>query len=225
MAVQGRLKEALRQADEKVRLCLSARDTAGAITAILQRSMFKLTLLKDVKGAGVEIELASTYGAASRPQSRVNFAIWYALQGDEHTVDSLVRSPRALNLALRSVASSKKHECTQAEAYYDSAVKGFVIPDAKLFLLFALATCQYEDGQNDKGLETMQRVLAMRESARTEDFGRYQLLIVKLYEKKGEKKLALESYERFLKLWNNADKDLPDLIDVKARIAKLKGNA
>ncbi|MBI3006071.1 MAG: tetratricopeptide repeat-containing protein [Ignavibacteriales bacterium] len=47
----------------------------------------------------------------------------------------------------------------------------------------------------------------------------------KIYEKKGDKKLAMENYEKFLTLWKEADKDLPELIDAKARLAKLKGIA
>jgi hypothetical protein len=34
--------------------------------------------------------------------------------------------------------------------------------------------------------------------------------------------LALENYERFLELWENADEDQPKLIDAKARVAALK---
>ena len=34
--------------------------------------------------------------------------------------------------------------------------------------------------------------------------------------------LAIENIEKFLDLWKDADKDLPDLIDAKKRLAKLK---
>ncbi len=50
-------------------------------------------------------------------------------------------------------------------------------------------------------------------------------LLGKIYEKKGDQKLAIENYERFLDLWKEADEDLPDLMDAKARLAKLKGVA
>jgi hypothetical protein len=38
----------------------------------------------------------------------------------------------------------------------------------------------------------------------------------------GEKQLARKNYEEFLNLWKNADGDLPELIDAKARLAKIK---
>jgi len=44
----------------------------------------------------------------------------------------------------------------------------------------------------------------------------------KVYEKKGDTKLAIKNYEKFLNLWKDADEDLPDLIDAKVRYAKLK---
>ncbi|MBI4811542.1 MAG: hypothetical protein HY800_08935 [Ignavibacteriales bacterium] len=47
----------------------------------------------------------------------------------------------------------------------------------------------------------------------------------KVYEKKGDKKQAIENYRTFLNLWKNADKDLPDYIDAKKRLAKLEGTA
>jgi tetratricopeptide (TPR) repeat protein len=208
-----------------VKLCLSTRDTVGAIQAILQRATDKFILLQDVKGAGLEMELAAKYGAASRPQTFINYTIWFALKGDDHAIDSLVPNPRVVNLALHSIASSKNHDCAQAKAYYDSAARYSVPPQAKLFCLDILARCQYEVGLVDEGLSTMKLLAATSDSARVDNFARYTFLLGKFYEKKGEKKPAIENYDKFLNMWKNADKDLPDIIDAKARLAKLKGNA
>ena len=48
-------------------------------------------------------------------------------------------------------------------------------------------------------------------------------LLGKIYEKKSDKRLAIENTEKFLDLWKDADPDLPDLIDAKERLARLKG--
>jgi len=48
-------------------------------------------------------------------------------------------------------------------------------------------------------------------------------LLGKIYEEKGDAQLAIENTEKFLDLWKNADEDLPDLIDAKKRLARLKG--
>jgi len=47
-------------------------------------------------------------------------------------------------------------------------------------------------------------------------------LLGKIYAKKGDTQLAIQNYEKFLDLWKDADEDLPDLIDAKKRLAKLK---
>nr|NIV69643.1 tetratricopeptide repeat protein [Phycisphaerae bacterium] len=48
--------------------------------------------------------------------------------------------------------------------------------------------------------------------------------LAKLYERKGLTTKAIARYEHFLKVWKNADEDLPELIDAKARLAKLRGS-
>lgn len=47
--------------------------------------------------------------------------------------------------------------------------------------------------------------------------------LVKYMKKKGETKLAIENYEKLLNLWKDANQDLVDLVDAKARLAELKG--
>jgi len=45
------------------------------------------------------------------------------------------------------------------------------------------------------------------------------------YEQQDEEDKAIKEYETFLNIWKDADKDLPEPIDAKARLAKLKGTA
>ena len=49
----------------------------------------------------------------------------------------------------------------------------------------------------------------------------YHYQLAKLYEQKELKNKAIEKYQKFLKLWKNADEDLPELIDAKKRLANL----
>ena len=42
------------------------------------------------------------------------------------------------------------------------------------------------------------------------------------YEKMGNTHKALEHYEKFLKIWSEADEDIEDIVDAKRRITKLK---
>ncbi len=47
-------------------------------------------------------------------------------------------------------------------------------------------------------------------------------ILGKLYEKKGNYEQAMIYYQNFLDIWKDADNDLPDLIDAKSRLTKLK---
>ena len=50
----------------------------------------------------------------------------------------------------------------------------------------------------------------------------YHYRLAKLYEQTNQNEKAVERYERFLALWKNADKDLPEMIDANKRLALLK---
>jgi len=47
--------------------------------------------------------------------------------------------------------------------------------------------------------------------------------LAKLYEEKGWSDKAIKEYEKFLEIWKDADDDLPQKIDARARLADLKG--
>ena len=49
----------------------------------------------------------------------------------------------------------------------------------------------------------------------------YVLQIARLLEKKGDRKAALDEYQRFLDLWKNADADLRELTEAKRAVARL----
>jgi tetratricopeptide (TPR) repeat protein/TolB-like protein len=48
-------------------------------------------------------------------------------------------------------------------------------------------------------------------------------LVAQLYEKKGDRQQAILYYQRALDQWKNADEDMPEPHDARARLAKLKG--
>jgi len=50
----------------------------------------------------------------------------------------------------------------------------------------------------------------------------YVLQIARLLEKKGDGKAALGEYQRFLRLWKNADADLPELAEARRAVEKLE---
>ncbi|HZY09528.1 MAG TPA: tetratricopeptide repeat protein, partial [Bacteroidota bacterium] len=95
--------------------------------------------------------------------------------------------------------------------------------------LLRLAECYLATEQTDKAIEVVQRLQHTYSTLfnspwdRARTLAKSYHLLAKVHEKKGDKKLAIESYEKFLGIWKNADKDLPDYIEAKTRLAKLKG--
>ena len=52
-------------------------------------------------------------------------------------------------------------------------------------------------------------------------YPKYHYRLAKLYQLKGRLEEAIEQYQLFLKIWSNADADLPELQDAKIRLANL----
>ncbi|MFQ5653093.1 MAG: tetratricopeptide repeat protein, partial [bacterium] len=96
---------------------------------------------------------------------------------------------------------------------------------------YNLALCYFEGGQNDLAIQAARRTLKIApnhwdeiyySSLRAAVYARTFHLLGKIYEKKGDKQRAIENTEKFLDLWRDADSDLPDLIEAKKRLARLK---
>ena len=109
-----------------------------------------------------------------------------------------------------------------AEIFADSVIQagdGFPI----MFVLYPLAECQYENGNFNKALESLNKMQKIYDPVwiRGIYYPKSFYLMGKIYEKKGDTRLAIKNYEKFLTLWKGADEDLPDLIDAKTRYAKL----
>jgi tetratricopeptide (TPR) repeat protein len=91
---------------------------------------------------------------------------------------------------------------------------------------FLVARCYHEKGDSDNAIQELKSAQAIYSNSigiRAVTYPKGFYLLGKVYERKGDSQRAVENYEKFLSLWKDADKDLPDLVDAKARLAKLKG--
>ncbi len=92
------------------------------------------------------------------------------------------------------------------------------------FLKDVLARAYEKNGEIDKAIAEYERLTAFYPKNR-EPFlihPKYHFLLGKLYEQKGLKTKAAERYRRFLELWKDADRGLPEVEDARKRLAGLE---
>jgi len=145
----------------------------------------------------------------------------YALNRNYEQAEKLVVNSDIREVIIHSI----KGNVLQAEASVD-AIKSFEDDAVIIVMYYHLAKCQFEAGRLDQALNSLKKLQSVYDNSggfRAAYYPKSYYLTGKIYEQKGEKELAIKNYEKLLQLWKNADRDLVDLIDTKARLAKLKG--
>lgn len=95
----------------------------------------------------------------------------------------------------------------------------------KVQALWVLTYCDFNKGKYDQVILYLKQLQAPPHAVHfgfASFYPKSFSLLGKIYEKKGDTKLAIENYKKLLALWKRADPDLPDLIEAKARLAKLR---
>lgn len=220
----GKYREALRLYDKRIEMTWSAKDTALAAQDYVVRAWLLIDGWKEVSKGLKEAGKSFPFQDQIKNQNYWgNLSLLYVYHGDYAAADSIFKI-QWWQQALLSIRYSLQKDCANAELLADSA-ENAGISSVSLFTRPPLAECQLEAGLYDKALASMMKLRSLKEAARTTQYVRSLLLAGKIYEKKGDTRLAIENYGKFLDIWKNADKDLPDYIDAKARLAKLKGMA
>ena len=96
-------------------------------------------------------------------------------------------------------------------------------PFVHMWALYSQAECHLRAGDLEvavNALEKLQGLFDYRYDVRAVYYPKSFYLIGKIREKQGMPQRAVKNYEKFLELWNDADKDLPNLLDAKARLAE-----
>jgi serine/threonine protein kinase/Tfp pilus assembly protein PilF len=86
-----------------------------------------------------------------------------------------------------------------------------------------LARVYVKKGDFDKALEEYERLIHVSSENKDRRFmyPKYHYYAAKLYEERGQKNNAIMHLKKFLEIWKNADKDIPDFIDAKKRLSTL----
>jgi serine/threonine protein kinase/tetratricopeptide (TPR) repeat protein len=138
---------------------------------------------------------------------------------EAHEITRLIEKSHAENLRLYhhhllgEVSLGKEHYPQAIENLQKSSIVGSL---EKAFFLKSLAEAYFKMGLLDLSIEKCKAVFEINPD---DAQAHYWLGLV--YEKKEDAVKAKEHYHKFLNIWNEADEDLPQLSEVKKRLAEL----
>jgi len=95
------------------------------------------------------------------------------------------------------------------------------------FLKDVLARAYRQNGEIDKAIAEYERLITF-DPQREERYlihPRYYYRLAELYEQKRERRKAGENYEKFLGFWENADPAIPEIVEAKKQLSKLRSEA
>ncbi len=220
----GQVRAAATTLEEMVREALAANDPDTAVQARAMQGFTAIHLRHDLQAAQRYAERAR---ADSLPEATLGFV--YPYIGDFERYGKVLR---ALGDALveteeRAFRLRAGGEHAQSIADFRELSQRTPFQD---ILLFELGFAELQAQKFDAAAETFRRELATAPAVTSNGFGVTVSLRPRAlhelglaYEAAGQPKAALAAYEQLLKLWVNADNDLPELIDTRARAARLRG--
>ena len=229
----GKYRQARASIEKVVALELQRKNVGRVVQRELQKDIL-LASIKDSSRTGSnradKITEFRERIARTPPYWKSKLQPWLAylamLEGKDELAFSLAK--RTHQPWIRSVIYSARQLCAEADSIRIIAEKASPF-FGRIALLFHLAQCRYDAGQLEdaaRSLHDLQGIFdASKSPYRPMYYPKSYYLLGKIYEQRGELGLAVKYYEKLLKLWKNADADLPELIDANARLAKLKGGS
>lgn len=121
----------------------------------------------------------------------------------------------------------------KAQGAHDEAIRSFLkgtqnfTSNSMTYFAYDLARCYMEAGKSQEAIRTLKKfqnryvLYAPFIYGRALYYPKSFYLLGKIYESTGEKDQAVESYQKFLELLKNANPELPELVESKARMKDL----
>lgn len=234
-AYLGKYREAVNMADRALDLSLKSGDADDITGAYVEKAYLLLVGHNEREEAKKALAKAAELNAGSNFLYYRLFNI-YLLMGEYEKTSPLLKSQLLTlspfgNLTVRASVHRARGEYEAAINDLETITRlGFVMD--KIPRCYELAQCYLETGQNEKAIEAVAKMQRLNSYVYTGAshiaaavYPRGFYLLGRIYEQKGDTKLALESYGKFLNLWKDADRDLPELVDAKSHVARLNGIA
>jgi len=86
-----------------------------------------------------------------------------------------------------------------------------------------LARAYLKKGNIDKAIDEYERLIHFNPASKDRRlmYPKYHYYVARLYQEKDKKESAVKHLNQFLKIWKNADDDIPELIDARKRLEEL----
>jgi tetratricopeptide (TPR) repeat protein len=229
---RGKYREVLRYSDERIQATWQTKDTSWAAIQHFEKANLFIWGWNDIKRTAAEVKkpLALKDKIIS-PFFRMRVAGFYVFTGEYALADSIGRlisktpSLEWFHPYIIAVSQSLKQECDKAQLVANYPILRGGYRHLRIFLLYLLAKCQFEKGEFDQAVESLRpirTIYANYMGYRAVFYPKSFYLLGRIYDSKGDRKLAIENYEKLVNLWKDADQDLPELMDAKVRLAKLR---
>ena len=220
---QGKYNDMMEYTDKLLSLYQAEEDSAAFVNRTLITANYKYLLRKDKGKALVGIRKINSYLPIRDDDVFGYLTLFYANIGDIKKAESSFKSIRDFGWKrwLEPIILYNKGKWEEALAGFAKIIHSD--PRWQAEPLYYSSLCYKELGNNEQAISKLKNLVASY-GFNTHYYQPQALLLLgKLYETQNNTQLAIENYQRFLKIWKNADADLPDLIDAKERLAKLEG--
>ncbi|MFQ5636651.1 MAG: protein kinase [bacterium] len=226
-AYMGRFDEVLDMSDKVIEIDQELRDTTDLAMSYINQAFWLIAGRNDEQQARQ---------ALTKGLELVDFEVFNFSRSLFHTYLKLGEFEKAsdlennkLGIAIPFLDNIVNGYSQRAAGQYEAALKNFQIsfdsswPGTRVSVGCELARGWLEAGQNEKAIESIEKCQQyfVYNQNRAVMYSRSFYLLGTIYEKMDNFKRAIENYEIFLQLWKDADEELPELLDAKARLKKL----
>lgn len=221
---RGKYSAMLQLFDERIKIFLANKDENSAAESIAEKAYWMYMGWGDKDRVYKELERITQLTDVYNEIYFARLAATYALLGDFQQAEIAAEqvTSQLMKLHFESHKLLQERDCRQAISVNNILNNKWDATGRVLYGYFN-ALCYYEQGELKNAEEAI--INAANPFLRNSPYVRPQsfLLLGKIYQKQGNTQRAIENYEKLLNLWNDADPDLPDLIDAQQRLASLKG--
>jgi serine/threonine protein kinase/tetratricopeptide (TPR) repeat protein len=226
-AYLGKYRGAIKVADQMIEIDMQLNDQAALAASYAQKAFWLIA------GKNNMAEVKKTINETNRLEKVADLNSYrmlfpcYIMMGEFQNA-TLIAKKHLFHLGsiTDTIVSAFSHK---SSGEFDDAIRDFQSVSQKgWFFYYELGQLYFEKGQYENALESVQKMQRTyigyyNFMERPIQYPKSFYLLGKIYEKKGDSKLAIENYQKLLDLWKDADPDIPELVDAKERITKLKG--